>query len=589
MRKLLFYLFLSCVSLQLSAQTAEEDSVAAIAHEQDSIIQSLRNKVEEMTMRQVMLLAELERTGRIARLDSMAQAERQHHIDSLRQITEGAPVVVDGDTLLVLYAQKGGMTPEARAALVVENVEEVGQKLTFNPDSLYIVDGDIVTDIMAGDKVIMSITDIDGLWQNTTRQKLAESYIVVIQEKINELHEDYGLKTLLTRIFWAVLLIILQLLLIRLTRWLFRRYKFRFTRNVIQWLKPLLFKDYEVLNTHRQGVIAITVYDSLRILLVLLQLMISIPLLFIIFPETKTFTLKIIGYILDPIRDILTSVVAYIPNLFKIAIICLCFRYLVRFFRYLAGEMESGRLRISGFYSDWAMPTFYILRVLLYSLMLVMIWPLLPNSNSEIFQGVSVFIGIIVSLGSTTIIGNMVAGMVMTYMRPFHIGDYIKVGDTVGEVIEKTVLVTRIRTRKNEVVTIQNSSLMGSQTSNFTVAAETYGLIVHTKVTIGYDVPWQLIQSIMEKAAADTPGIKKHPKPFMMTTSLDDFYVEYEINAFTSDAKNMPRIYSELHQNLLHRFFEAGVEIMSPHIYARRDGIDVQIPPTEIEEQAQST
>ena len=316
MRKLLFYLFLSCVSLQLSAQTAEEDSVAAIAHEQDSIIQSLRNKVEEMTMQQVMLLAELERTGRIARLDSMAQAERQHHIDSLRQITKGAPVVVDGDTLLVLYAQKGGMTSEARAALVVENVEDVGQKLTFNPDSLYIVDGEIVTDIMAGEKVIMSITDIDGLWQNTTRQKLAESYIVVIQEKVNELHEDYGLKTLLTRIFWAVLLIILQLLLIRLTRWLFRRYKFRFTRNVIQWLKPLLFKDYEVLNTHRQGVIVITVYDSLRILLVLLQLMISIPLLFIIFPETKTFTLKIIGYILDPIRDILNIVGSQLECLF---------------------------------------------------------------------------------------------------------------------------------------------------------------------------------------------------------------------------------------------------------------------------------
>ena len=589
MRKLLFYLLLSCVSLQLSAQTAGEDSVAAIAHEQDSIIQSLRDQVEEMTLQRVMLLEELERTERIVRLDSMAQAERQRHIDSLRQITKGAPVVVDGDTLLVLYAQKGGMTSEARAALVVENVEEVGQKLTFNPDSLYIVDGEIVTDIMAGEKVIMSITDIDGLWQNTTRQKLAESYLVVIQEKVNELHEEYGLKKLLARIFWAVLLIVLQILLIRLTRWLFRRYKFRFTRNVIQLLKPLLFKDYEVLNVHRQGVIIITIYDSLRILLVLLQLMISIPLLFIIFPETKTFTLKIIGYIWDPIRDILTAVVAYIPNLFKIVIICLCFRYLVRFFRYLASEIESGRLRINGFYPDWAMPTFYILRVLLYSLMLVMIWPLLPNSNSEIFQGVSVFIGIIVSLGSTSIIGNVVAGMVMTYMRPFHIGDYIKVGDTVGEVIEKTVLVTRIRTRKNEVVTIQNSSLMGSQTSNFTVAAETYGLIVHTKVTIGYDVPWQLIQSIMEKAAEDTPGIKNHPKPFMQVTSLDDFYVEYEINAFTSDAQNMPRIYSELHQNLLHRFFEAGVEIMSPHIYARRDGIDVQIPPTEMNEPVQST
>ena len=591
MRKLLFYLLLACVSLQLSAQTAEEDSMAAVSqsHEQDSIIQSLRGQVEEMNMQRMMLLAELERTGRIARMDSMAQAERQQQIDSLRQITKGAPVVVDGDTLFFLYAHKGGMTPEARAELVVENVEEVGEKLTFNPDSLYIVDGDIVTDIMAGEKVIMSITDLDGLWQNTTRQKLAESYIGVIQKKVDELHEEYGLKTLLERIFWAVLLIIIQLLLIRLTRWLFRRYKFRVTRNVIRWLKPLLFKNYEVLNVHRQGVVIITIYDSLRILIILFQLMISIPTLFIIFPETETFTLKILGYIWDPIRDILTAVVAYIPNLFKIAIICLCFRYLVRLFRYLAKETEAGRLRISGFYPDWAMPTFYILRVLLYSLMLVMIWPLLPSSNSEIFQGVSVFIGIIVSLGSTSIIGNVVAGMVMTYMRPFHIGDYIKVGDTVGEVIEKTVLVTRIRTRKNEVVTIQNSSLMGSQTSNFTVAAETYGLIVHTKVTIGYDVPWQLIQSVMEKAAEDTPGIKKHPKPFMQVTSLDDFYVEYEINAFTSDAKNMPRIYSELHQNLLHRFFEAGVEIMSPHIYARRDGIDVQIPPTEMDQQAKST
>jgi small-conductance mechanosensitive channel len=146
-------------------------------------------------------------------------------------------------------------------------------------------------------------------------------------------------------------------------------------------------------------------------------------------------------------------------------------------------------------------------------------------------------------------------------------------------VIEKTVLVTRIRTRKNEVVTIQNSSLMGSQTSNFTVAAQNYGIIVHTKVTIGYDVPWQQVKNIMERAALATPGIKHDPKPFMMTTSLDDFYVEYEINAFTDDAERLPRIYSELHQNLLKSFFDDGVEIMSPHIYARRDGIDLQMPP----------
>ena len=197
-----------------------------------------------------------------------------------------------------------------------------------------------------------------------------------------------------------------------------------------------------------------------------------------------------------------------------------------------------------------------------------MIWPLLPNSNSEVFQGVSVFIGIIVSLGSTSIIGNLVSGMVMTYMRLFNIGDYIKVGDVVGEVIEKTILVTRIRTRKNEVITIQNSNLMGSQTSNYTVA-----------VTIGYDVPWQKVKEIMESAALETPGIRHKPHPFMMTTSLDDYYVEYEINAFTNDAVRLAIIYSNLHQNLLRRFFEEGVEIMSPHIFAHRNDIDLQVPP----------
>ncbi|MCR4592657.1 MAG: mechanosensitive ion channel family protein [Bacteroidaceae bacterium] len=210
--------------------------------------------------------------------------------------------------------------------------------------------------------------------------------------------------------------------------------------------------------------------------------------------------------------------------------------------------------------------------------MLVMIWPLLPSSNSAVFHGVSVFMGLIVSLGSTSIIGNVMAGMVMTYMRPFRIGDYIKVGDIVGEVIEKNVLVTRIRTRKNEIVTIQNSNMLSAQTSNYTEAAKEFGIIVHTKVTIGYDVPWQQIKEIMESAALDTPGIKKNPKPFMMITALDDFYVEYEINAYTDNSATMPRVYSELHQNLLKRFFEFGVEIMSPHIFARRDGIDTQMP-----------
>ena len=280
-------------------------------------------------------------------------------------------------------------------------------------------------------------------------------------------------------------------------------------------MRPVILKDYEFLNTHRQGIIVMSLYRGLLWFFMLLQFMVAIPLLFSIFPETEMLTITLLGYVWHPFKDILLSVVGYIPKLFQIVVIWLCFHYLLRLLRYFTREIESERLKIDGFYADWAQPTYLILRVLLYSLMLVMIWPLLPSSNSQIFQGVSVFIGLVLSLGSTSIVGNVIAGLVMTYMRPFRLGDYIQVGDTVGEVIEKSVLVTRIRTRKNEVVTIQNSSLMGSQTSNFSLSARNYGIIVHTKVTIGYDVPWQKIKEIMETAALATPGIKNKPRPFM--------------------------------------------------------------------------
>ena len=577
MRKLFVFLFclIGGLPVHLSAQDAPVDSLSTGL---DSTIQALTVQMQELQLQNILLQEQLELSGQNARMDSIAAAQRLQRIDSLRKVTPGSPLIIDGDTLLILYARHGGVLPEARVQTAGETIKALGRKLTFQPDTLYVFEGDFSSDIMAESSVVLSITDLDALWQGRPRSELAGEYMAVIQQKINEIHKDYGLQKKLWRFFLALLLIVGQALFIKLTIWLFTRWRFKAMRKALRWIKPIGLKDYEVLNVRRQGIAFMFFYRVLRILAILFQLFISVPVLFSIFPETKTFTFTVLGYIWDPVKDILGSLLGFLPSLFKIIIICLCFRYLVKGLRYFSDEIASGRLKLSGFYPDWAMPTFYILRVLCYALMFVMIWPLLPSSNSAVFQGVSVFMGLIVSLGSTSIIGNVMAGMVMTYMRPFRIGDYIKVGDIVGEVIEKNILVTRIRTRKNELVTIQNSNMLSAQTSNYTEAAKTYGLIVHTKVTIGYDVPWQLIKQIMESAALDTQGIKKNPKPFMMTTALDDFYVEYEINAYTDNSVALPRIYSELHQNLLKRFFEAGVEIMSPHIYARRDGIDTQMP-----------
>lgn len=581
-------MMLMCAAVGFGQEEVEQETVIetlsivdSLKAVNDSIVGELNHQIQELKLQGIMMQEQLERTGKSAKEDSLRQAERKARVDSLRNVTPGAPLIIDGDTLLVIYARKGGMRPEARVSATKSKVMEVGKRLTMFVDSIYVFDSEVSSDVMVGEDVILSVTDLDALWMGMERMELAETYRAAISKKVKELHETYGLQQKLQSVGWVVLIIAVQVLLIWLIVWLFRRWKFSITRKLLRRIKSVSIKDYPLLDTHRLGISIIFVLNLARLLLILEVVLVGVTFMFSFFPETKAYTYKVLGFIWNPLSDILKAVVVYLPDLFKIVVIIICFHYLMKAIHYFADEIANGRLKINGFYADWALPTYTILRVLLYSFMFVMIWPLLPNSDSEIFQGVSVFIGLVVSLGSTSVVGNVMAGLVMTYMRPFRLGDYIRYGDTEGEVVEKSMLVTRIRTRKNEIVTIPNSNMMSSQTSNYTLSAQQYGVIVHTKITIGYDEPWQKIERLLLEAADKTDGIKKHPKPFVRITTLDDFYVEYEINGCTERAKTLPAVYSTLHQNILDTMHGAGVEIMSPHIQARRDNLPVQIPKSE--------
>ena len=574
-----YILLIAVMALTLTAVAQEQPvNIDSLSSAKNDTIQALRSMLQEQQMKNIMMQEQLEKTGEAARDDSLRLVRRKERIDSLRNITPGAPLIIDGDTLLVLYTRRGGILPEARVEDIREKIMEEGKRMTLFTDSIYIFDGEFTTDIMIGEELVMSVTDNDGLWQNKTRQELAAEYRTIIEAKIEQLHAQYGLKRKLMGVVYVLGAMLALGLLIWATNFCYRRWRYRLLRMLLRRTRPLAIKDYEVLNLHRQGILFLTGFNVLRYLIIFLLLFIFVPMFFVAFPETKSFTFTIFGYVWNPFVNILKSVVSFLPKFFQIVVIVFCFRYLVKGLHYLMNEIGSGRLKITGFYADWAQPTYLILRVLCYSFMIVMIWPLLPSSESEVFQGVSVFIGIIVSLGSSSIIGNVMAGMVMTYMRPFRVGDFIKYGDMEGFVIEKSVLVTRIRTRKNDVITIPNSNLMTSQTTNYTFSAHNYGVIVHTKVTIGYDMPWQQIRDLLLDAAAKTSHLQKKPEPFVRITALDDFYVEYEINAYTRKSDLLGDIYSELHQNILDSFHSNGVEIMSPHIFAHRSDLPVQIP-----------
>ena len=261
-----------------------------------------------------------------------------------------------------------------------------------------------------------------------------------------------------------------------------------------------------------------------------------------------------------------------------IIIIFLVFKYIIKGLHYLKAEIEVGNLKINGFYPDWANSTFQIMKILVYAFMFIVIFPYLPGSDSTVFKGVSVFLGVLFSFGSAGSLSNIIAGLVITYMRLFKIGDRVKIGDVVGDIIEKTLLVTRVRTIKNEIISIPNSSIMNSHTLNYSSDAPDNGLILHSTVTIGYDVSWKEMHQYLIDAALRTNLIEKKPLPFVLQTSLDDFYVSYQINAYTKAPNKQALIYSELHQNIQDICNENGIEIMSPHFRGVRDGNNVNIP-----------
>ena len=514
--------------------------------------------------------------------DSLKLAKQRLRIDSLRRMTPGVPVVVEGDTLYYLFAKRGGHTPQQRAEMNAAAITELGKQFNLQPDSVYTESSDIVTDLMYGNKVLASFIDQDGLWEGCSRDQLAAAKRKVIVDKLKVMKDEHSLWQLGKRILYFILVIVGQFLLFKLTIWLFNKLKARIQRLKDTKLKPISIQDYELLDTQKQVNLLVFLASLLRYAVMLLQLILTVPLLFAIFPQTKDLAYKLFSYVWDPIKSIFLGIVEYIPNLFTIFVIWLAVKYLVRLVRYLASEIQSERLKIGGFYADWAMPTFHIVRFLLYAFMIAMIYPYLPGSKSGVFQGISVFVGLIVSLGSSTVIGNIIAGLVITYMRPFKLGDRIKLNDTTGNVIEKTPLVTRIRTPKNEVVTIPNSFIMSSHTVNFSQSARDYGLIIHSEVSIGYDVPWRKTHQLLIEAALNTPGVVDDPRPFVLETSLQDYYPVYQVNAYIKDANQLAQVYSDLHQNIQDRFNEEGIEIMSPHYIATRDGSETTIPKDDL-------
>ncbi len=505
--------------------------------------------------------------------------DKKNRIDSLRSSAKGFPVLSDaGDTLFFIYSKIGASTPQERAINITKKINMLYNDDFLKIDSITIVKSENTFDLVYGQTIIMSVSETDAIWYNMSMPDLALEFSVKTKNSIIQGKKENNSQKSLLRIGLVLLVIVIARFLIWLIGKGYNGLLIFIHFKKDKWIKNLSFKNYTFLTAEQIMYVLLFLLKIFRWMVYAVFLYLTLPIMFSIFPFTRGWADELFQLIWSPFKGIFIAVWEYLPNLFKVLVIYFVMKYVIRFLEYIFSEIGSEKLIVTGFYPDWAMTTFNILKFILYAFMFVLIFPYLPGSGSDIFKGVSIFIGVLFSLGSSTAIANMVAGLVITYMRPFKIGDRIKIGEVTGDVLEKTLLVTRVRTIKNEVVTIPNSSVLSGNTTNYTIEANEKGLIVHTTVTIGYDIPWKQVHQVLIDAALRVETILKEPTPFVLQTSLDDFYVSYQVNAYTKEANKQATIYSSLHQNIQDVCNERGIEILSPHYRAARDGNSTTIP-----------
>jgi small-conductance mechanosensitive channel len=491
-----------------------------------------------------------------------------------------APVILDGKVLFYIKAGLLSFTPQDRARLVAKAIKQAARNPQTDIRAVTTLDFEDRTDVMAGKDRILVFTTQDAKAEGLekSRKDLAAFYARQIQKAIADYREARQPKNLLFGVLYALIATLILFCLLIFFKFFFEKVYHLITAWQETKIKALQVQELEVVSAERARDFLVGVVRWIRIVLTVGLFYFYLPLVLDFFPWTRGLSNRIDAWSWDSVALAGNAVWDYFPNLFVVAIIVLLTHYVIKGFRFFFQAVERGRVKLPALPPDLAMTTFKLVRFLLIAFAIVVLYPYLPGSESAAFKGVTIFVGVLFSLGSSSVVANIFAGLSLTYMRAYKIGDRVKIGETTGDVIEVKMYGTRIRTIKNVYVTIPNSQILQGPIVNYSTEARTRGLILHTSVTIGYDSPWQTIHRLLIEAALQTKDILKNPAPFVLQTALNDFYITYELNAYTDRPHFMAGIYSDLHQNIQDTFNEAGMEIMSAHYLHVRDGNRTAIP-----------
>jgi small-conductance mechanosensitive channel len=474
-----------------------------------------------------------------------------------------APVEIDGKELFPVGGVSA-MPAQDRAAAIAKRIKAIAADRSIWPTSVYSSEVEYGTAIFAGQQRLMIVFDGDAQAESIPRKALADLFVSKIQNAIVEYRAARTRQALLRSSGRGLAATAILLVTVVLIVWLLRRFYNLLERTYRERIRALGIQSFKVVRAEQIWNALQRIIKLSRVVAILAACFIYLQYVLVLFPWTRGTGLRLRGYLLNPLETLVFGAIGHIPNIIFLIILYFIAKYVIQIIHKFFDALKTGDVKLQGFDAEWADSTYKLIRLGIVVLVLVVAYPYIPGGNSDAFKGITIFIGILVSLGSSSAIANLIAGYTMTYRRAFRVGDRIKIGDIMGDVTEMRLQVTHLKTFKNEEVTIPNSTILNNEVINYSSLARTNGLILYSRVNIGYEVPWRQVEALLLLAADRTPEIMREPKPFILQKALDNFAVTYEINVYCDNPLAMGRIYTGLHRNILDLFNEYGVQIMTP-------------------------
>lgn len=497
-------------------------------------------------------------TAFAAPVDSVRTGENNLNV---RQST--APVKFEGK---ILFYVRGitSFPAEERARIIAERIKNIAENDSINTASFRIEEIADRSNILAGRDFIVSILDADAEIEGLDRQLLSEIIKTNIAKAIDSYRYERSSGVLLKNVLFAAGATVLFLILLFLFNRISRRLDNLLQARLKSRIEGFEAQSYNLIQAKQLWTALRGFIKSVKIIFIAILLFLYLEFVLKSFPLTRPLADELFSLILAPLGSLAMGFVASLPNIFFLIVLFIVIRYLLKLIKLFFTGVNQGTISFANFDPEWSLPTYKIVRFLVIILAIVVAYPYIPGSESDAFKGISVLIGIMFSIGSSSFISNIIAGYSLTYRRAFKIGDRIKIDEVFGDVVDMKLYVTRLRSVKNEEIIIPNSSLINSNVINYSSLSKQHGLILHTTVGIGYETPWRLVEEMLKSAADRTEGLLKQPSPFVIQKSLGDFAVTYEINAYCDNPSKMMLNYSLLHQNILDVFNENNIQIMTP-------------------------